>query len=65
MSGGHFGYNQFRIDEIADGIELAIRENDTEDEWGYTTRYQKHILDKFQDAADLLRKCSMMVHEID
>lgn len=36
MSGGHFQYAQYRIDEIADSISEVIRDNNNEDrnEWG-------------------------------
>ena len=55
MSGGHFDYNQYRIDQIADEIEQLIEKSGrekTKDElkeesWRDHTWYEKHPEDKF------------------
>ena len=55
MSGGHFDYNQYRIDQIADEIEQLIEKSGrekTKDElkeesWRDHTWYEKYPEDKF------------------
>ena len=55
MSGGHFDYNQYRIDQIADEIEQLIEKNGrekTQEElkkyrWGADDWYEEYPEDKF------------------
>lgn len=56
MSGGHFEYNQYRIGDIADSIEEAIRED-----WGFGP----DTIAEFKNAVDLLRKAEIYVQRID
>ncbi|MDD4182092.1 MAG: hypothetical protein PHE87_10745 [Victivallaceae bacterium] len=69
MSGGHFDHNEWHIDGIAEIIEelIASNKDDSLDEWGYTRGrfYTDETIQKFEEAAQLLRKAARMVHRID
>lgn len=58
MSGGHFNYDQYRIDSIAESIESYIYDNNDD-------RYTPETLDKFREAVVLLRKASVYAQRID
>ncbi|MDD2479864.1 MAG: hypothetical protein PHS31_08215 [Victivallaceae bacterium] len=69
MSGGYFDHNEWHIDGIAEEIEelIASNKDDSLDEWGYTRGrfYTDETIQKFREAAKLLRKAARMVHRID
>jgi len=65
MSGGAFEYNQYRISEIINGIETAIKNNNVEDEYGYCTNYSKDTIDKFKVAIKYLKQARGMAQRID
>ena len=65
MSGGHFNYDQYRITEIAEEVARLIRDNNKQDEYGYSSNYSPATLEKFADAEKVLRLAAMMVQRID
>jgi hypothetical protein len=69
MSGGHFDYQQYRIEDIAKSIEELIASNDdkTLNEWGYCcgNGYDKEIIEKFKLAVHTLRKAATMAQRVD
>jgi len=69
MSGGHFDYKQYNIDDIADEIGRLIETNDSteKDEWGDTIgrHYDADILAYFKDAVTILKLASLLVKRID
>jgi nicotinic acid mononucleotide adenylyltransferase len=69
MSGGHFEYQQYRIEDIAKSIEELIKSNDDEslDEWGYRRGhvYSIETIEKFKTAVDTLRKAAIMAQRVD
>ena len=69
MSGGHFDYDQYRIDHIADSIEQLILTNDdkTLDEWGHPKGrgYSAETILKFRTAFSMLKIARTMAHRID
>lgn len=70
MSGGHFDYNQYRIQEVAFDLRNLIDkiESGFIDEWGinFAENYGKpEILEKFKLTLDYLEKTHKMVHEVD
>ena len=69
MSGGAFGYQQYRISEIADSIEQYIISNDDEslNEWGEKRGrfYSKEVMDKFIEGVDLLGRAAIYAQRID
>ncbi len=69
MSGGHFEYQQYRIEDIARGIEELIESNDDEslNEWGDRRGrgYSVETIEKFKIAVDTLRKAAIMAQRVD
>jgi hypothetical protein len=69
MSGGHFQYQQYRIEDIAVEIDEVIKSNDDEslDEWGQRrgNGYPPEIIQKFREAAHTLRQAAEMAQRID
>ena len=72
MSGGFFQYQQFRLDEIIDGIEGVIAKNvdgetsrrlDEEGEWHYS--FSEETLNEFQNGIQALKKAFVYAHRID
>jgi hypothetical protein len=69
MSGGHFDYNQWKIQMIADEIEQLIIDNDSEekDEWGETKGYHftEDTIRQFKATVELLKVSYVFVQRID
>lgn len=65
MSGGHFDYQQYTFNSIADEIEYLIKTNNDEDEFGFSRKYSKETLDKFSQAIETIRKAGIMAQRID
>lgn len=65
MSGGHFEYQQYHIEDIAQEIENLIKTNDEIGEYGYTRGYSKETLSKFREAVTVLQKAAIMAQRID
>ena len=69
MSGGHFQYQQYRIEDIAVEIDEQIESNDDKslDEWGQRrgSGYPPEIIAKFEEAAHTLRRAAEMAQRID
>jgi hypothetical protein len=68
MSGGHFEYQQYRIEDIAQSIEELIKSNDDEslNEWGYRRGhgYSTETIEKFKIAVDTLEKAAIMAQRV-
>lgn len=60
MSGGHFDYYQYHINEIADKIEQAIHKND-----GCEYPYSPEVIAKFKEALPYLQRAFVYAHRID
>lgn len=69
MSGGHFGYAQYRIDDIASDVERLIETNGSteKDEFGDYIGYHfdSETIEKFKEAHLTLRKAAAMAQRID
>lgn len=68
MSGGHFDYKQYEIENIADEIEQIILDNDSEekDDWGDKGHhYSAETIEQFKIAIEHLRKAQIYLHRID
>ncbi len=69
MSGGHFDYAQYRINDIAVEIDEVIESNDdqTPNEWGEKkgNEYSPAIIEKFKEAAHTLRQAAEMAQRVD
>lgn len=69
MSGGHFGYQQYRLDNMADDIQHIIDNNDVKelDEWQRQIgmEYPPEIIEKFKETVHWLRRSAEMTQRVD
>jgi hypothetical protein len=69
MSGGHFDYNQYKIDQIACDIEQMIRNNNSteKDEWGYDVGYKfsPETIQRFKIAVSVLKLAYIYAQRVD
>jgi hypothetical protein len=65
MSGGHFDYKQYQIEDIADEIEELIEDNLFKDEYGYCRNYSEKTLDRFVEAVKALRIAEVYATRVD
>lgn len=69
MSGGHFDYEQYKIDQIACDIEQLIIDNDSNEmnELGYTkgNHFSAETMEKFKEGLDLLKLAYVYAQRID
>ena len=69
MSGGHFDYKQYAIQNCADEVNTLIDNNDSTrktkygDDVGF--HYPKEIIDKFVETAFCLKRASAMLQRVD
>lgn len=66
MSGGHFDYEQYRIQQAADDLNNYIAKvvnNEFEDDW--KPEYSQDTLNKFKVCAKELERVATMLHHID
>lgn len=65
MSGGHFDYVQYRINDIISDIEKLIENNDVEDEWGYKRGFNPDTIQKFRETIQVLERGEAMAQRVD
>jgi tetrahydromethanopterin S-methyltransferase subunit G len=69
MSGGHFNYIQYKLEDISRELENIIVENDSDelDEYGEKIGrdYSEETLDEFMNAIVFLKLCEIYVQRID
>lgn len=69
MSGSYFGYDQYKVDQIADQIEHLILDNDNNEknEWGDTigNHYGVDTIHEFKRGLMYLRLAAIYVKRID
>jgi hypothetical protein len=69
MSGGHFQYEQYKLEMIADEIEDLIEKNDCNDknQWGDVigNHYSRETMREFDKAVELLKQAHVYVQRID
>ena len=69
MSGGHFCYNQYKIDQIACDIEQMILDNDSTElnEFGDTKGYgfSPETIEIFKEGLDILKLAYVYAQRID
>jgi hypothetical protein len=69
MSGGHFQYQQYQIQSIAEDIEALINTNDCNDknQWGDVigNHYSRETMREFDKAVELLKQAHVYVQRID
>ncbi len=69
MSGGHFEYKQFHIEQIADEVEQLIMCNGSDelDQWGYKKHndYPPEVIEQFKLGLMHLRIAKIYAQRID
>lgn len=65
MSGGHFDYKDYLLEEWADNIDEVIRTNNDKDEWGYSRNYSQETIAKLKKTAEAARRVRKMLHRVD
>jgi hypothetical protein len=69
MSGGHYDYAQYRINEIADAIQRVIETNNSDelDEYGYTIGHQfsPETIEEFKKGLAILQQAFVYAHRMD
>jgi hypothetical protein len=69
MSGGHFDYNQYRIQDIIEELERLIKTNDSNelDDWGGTVgrHYSNKTIAEFRIGCEYLKKAQIYAQRID
>lgn len=69
MSGGHFNYEQYRIDQIANDVEQLILDNDSDelDEYGSTKgcHFTPETIAEFKRGLYALRRAYLYAQRID
>jgi hypothetical protein len=69
MSGGHFNYQQYQLQMIAEEIEELIEKNDCNDEnqWGDVIghHYSRETMREFDKAVSLLKQAYVYTQRID
>lgn len=69
MSGGHFDYQQYKIGQMADDIQLLIDNNlsNEKNEWGdrIGRGYAPEVVDRFREAVKALRIAQIYAQRID
>jgi len=69
MSGGHFEYQQYRIEDIASEIDhlIEVSGSDEKDQWGYLvhTEYSQETIEKFKETSKTLRIAAAMAQRVD
>jgi len=69
MSGGHFNYSQYRLQEIADEIQQVVETNDSTElnEWGgcIGREYTPETIARFNEAIKVLKAAQVYAQRID
>jgi len=67
MSGGHFGYAQYKIGEIVEEIEKqhAYRSKPRFSQWGNIKPYTDEVLNELLKGAEILKKAYVYAQRID
>lgn len=60
MSGGHFGYAQYKIDQIADQISEIIRKNDES-----PFPFHPNVIQRFIEAVNVLEVAFVYAQRVD
>lgn len=65
MSGGHFDYRNYEINNWIHQIEHEINNNDIPNEWNHCNNFSQKTLDKFTETVKLLKRAEFFLHQID
>jgi tartrate dehydratase alpha subunit/fumarate hydratase class I-like protein len=69
MSGGHFSYDQYHMENIADEIDRLINQNDSTEKNNWNEDVGRHyppeIMARFKEAAHTIRQAQEMAQRVD
>ncbi len=65
MSGGTFGYAQYRCNDIADMLKEEIENNNVKDNFGYCNNFSEETLNKFKETLKDIEIIAKKVQRID
>lgn len=65
MSGGHFDYAQYQIEQIADQLRRDIKNNDKENDFGYKYGFSPLTLSKLCVCADIIEAAAKLANAVD
>lgn len=65
MSGGHFDYLFYRVDEFADRLEIDIENNQKKNEWGYCRDYSHDTIARLREVLRLCRHTARLMKEVE
>ena len=65
MSGGHFDYRQYILDEIVGSIQFTIDDNNTNDVFGEGHNFPEDIITEFEKGIKAIKKARIYVQRID
>jgi alanine-alpha-ketoisovalerate/valine-pyruvate aminotransferase len=68
MSGGHFGncgYDYHKLYQFADELEEEIRNNNVEQEYGYTPNHEPEVIEYLKEQVPKMRKMAEIMRHVD
>jgi alanine-alpha-ketoisovalerate/valine-pyruvate aminotransferase len=68
MSGGHFndcGYDYYKVAQFADELEEEIRNNNVEQEYGYTPNHEPEVIEYLKEQVPKMRKMAEIMRHVD
>jgi len=69
MSGGHFDYQQYRLNDIREGIKELVESNDSTDKNDFGdmigNQYPEDVINSFKETMLLLEQASILTQRID
>ena len=65
MSGGHFDYIQYQIEDAATEIRDIVKRNNVPDDNLYSTNFSEDTIARFNITATTLEKAAAMLHHVD
>jgi len=65
MSGGHFDYKQYYLNDIANDIQLQIETNGKPNEYGENITYSDATIARFKEAVYVLKVAETYAQRID
>lgn len=65
MSGGHFNYDQYKIEEIATEVERLIKENTESLDGHWCANFSNETLEEFKNGLKALQVAAVYAQRID
>lgn len=65
MSGGHYGYKQYQLQDIADQMRRDIAKSGTTNEYGEIYELKPSTIQALKTTAEILEVVGNLVHDLD